>query len=414
MTALVDALDRIPAGGRIIAGAYCGGPTSLLRGVAERSSGRGWQLCTGLLLDDGGAYEAAGTGDLRLVTWHVTGAGRELAERGLLDYLPVQSVSARKADRDMGSRCRADPRHTTGLRWLVQPRTVGRLCAHRNQDREAVHRRSRRRAAPHLRPIPRARLGAGRPGALDDPNPDVSLAGTRRRQPGNRPACAHPVTGPPGAADRHRRRDRGDRLGARRRGRRPVTVRGHGHRRHGRPLRARPARWRAAGDPVTRSPWDTTADALRPREPGGWCPPIQRGALAAVARRAPAAGVGEQRRGDRSSRAGEQRSRGRSSDRRHRWINRLRRGRDPVDRRPAGHCPAVDDPRWTRSRIVPRLDANATVTIPRGMVDAVVTEHGIAQLEGKTLRQRAEALIDVAAPQHRQALGDALRHPVAI
>ena len=69
-----------------------------------------------------------------------------------------------------------------------------------------------------------------------------------------------------------------------------------------------------------------------------------------------------------------------------------------------------------RSRIVPRLDANATVTIPRGMVDFVVTEHGIAQLDGKTLRQRAEALIDVAAPQHRQALVDGLRparHPVA-
>jgi len=67
-----------------------------------------------------------------------------------------------------------------------------------------------------------------------------------------------------------------------------------------------------------------------------------------------------------------------------------------------------------RSRIVPRLGANATVTIPRGMVDVVVTEHGIAQLDGKTLRQRAEALINVAAPQHRQALGDALRQPVAI
>jgi 4-hydroxybutyrate CoA-transferase len=58
---------------------------------------------------------------------------------------------------------------------------------------------------------------------------------------------------------------------------------------------------------------------------------------------------------------------------------------------------------------VPRLGANATVTIPRGMVDVVVTEHGIARLEGNTIRRRAEALIDIAAPQHRQALGDALR-----
>ena len=64
------------------------------------------------------------------------------------------------------------------------------------------------------------------------------------------------------------------------------------------------------------------------------------------------------------------------------------------------------------SRIVPRLGLNAAVTIPRAMVDVVVTEHGVARLAGKTIRQRAEALIEVAAPQHRQALGDALRQPV--
>jgi 4-hydroxybutyrate CoA-transferase len=47
------------------------------------------------------------------------------------------------------------------------------------------------------------------------------------------------------------------------------------------------------------------------------------------------------------------------------------------------------------------------------MVDIVVTEQGIAQLEGKTIRQRTEALINIAAPQHRQALDDALRQAVA-
>ena len=62
-----------------------------------------------------------------------------------------------------------------------------------------------------------------------------------------------------------------------------------------------------------------------------------------------------------------------------------------------------------RSRIVPSIGSNGIVTIPRGMVDLVVTEHGVAQLEGKTLRARAEALIEVAAPQHREALADAAR-----
>jgi 4-hydroxybutyrate CoA-transferase len=34
----------------------------------------------------------------------------------------------------------------------------------------------------------------------------------------------------------------------------------------------------------------------------------------------------------------------------------------------------------------------------------VVTEHGVAHLYGKTIRQRARALIDVAAPAFREEL----------
>jgi acyl-CoA hydrolase len=56
------------------------------------------------------------------------------------------------------------------------------------------------------------------------------------------------------------------------------------------------------------------------------------------------------------------------------------------------------------SRIVPSL---GTVTIPRSMVDAVVTEHGVAHLAGLTTRERAQALIAIAHPDHQQALGEA-------
>lgn len=56
----------------------------------------GWSLCTGLLLDDGGVYEAAGSGDLRLMTWHVAAAGRRLVENGLIDYLPVRASQLEK------------------------------------------------------------------------------------------------------------------------------------------------------------------------------------------------------------------------------------------------------------------------------------------------------------------------------
>jgi acyl-CoA hydrolase len=58
----------------------------------------------------------------------------------------------------------------------------------------------------------------------------------------------------------------------------------------------------------------------------------------------------------------------------------------------------------TVSRIVPVLDAGAGVVTGRADVHYVVTEHGIAYLHGKTLRQRAEALIAIADPGFRAEL----------
>ncbi|MBZ5727884.1 MAG: 4-hydroxybutyrate CoA-transferase [Acidobacteriia bacterium] len=56
------------------------------------------------------------------------------------------------------------------------------------------------------------------------------------------------------------------------------------------------------------------------------------------------------------------------------------------------------------SRIVPRLQPGAGVVTSRGDVHYVVTEHGVAYLHGKTLRQRVEALITIADPQFRAEL----------
>jgi len=58
----------------------------------------------------------------------------------------------------------------------------------------------------------------------------------------------------------------------------------------------------------------------------------------------------------------------------------------------------------TVSRIVPRLQPGAGVVTSRGDVHYVITEHGVAYLHGKNLRQRAEALIEIAAPQFREEL----------
>ena len=56
------------------------------------------------------------------------------------------------------------------------------------------------------------------------------------------------------------------------------------------------------------------------------------------------------------------------------------------------------------SRIVPLLAPGAAVTTSRNDVDYVVTEYGVAKLKGRTLRQRAEALIAVAHPDFREDL----------
>jgi len=58
----------------------------------------------------------------------------------------------------------------------------------------------------------------------------------------------------------------------------------------------------------------------------------------------------------------------------------------------------------TISRIVPQLKPGAGVVTSRGDVHYVVTEHGVAYLHGRTLRERVRAMIRIAAPQFREEL----------
>lgn len=57
-----------------------------------------------------------------------------------------------------------------------------------------------------------------------------------------------------------------------------------------------------------------------------------------------------------------------------------------------------------RSRIVPWFEAGTVITTPRHQVDVVVTEHGTAELMGKTIRQRGLELASVAHPDYRDEL----------
>jgi acyl-CoA hydrolase/GNAT superfamily N-acetyltransferase len=63
------------------------------------------------------------------------------------------------------------------------------------------------------------------------------------------------------------------------------------------------------------------------------------------------------------------------------------------------------------SRLVARLRPGAAVLGPRSDTHFVVTEHGVAYLAGRSLQDRALALISIAAPEHREAL---LREALAL
>jgi 4-hydroxybutyrate CoA-transferase len=56
------------------------------------------------------------------------------------------------------------------------------------------------------------------------------------------------------------------------------------------------------------------------------------------------------------------------------------------------------------TKIVAQLDKGACVTTSRNDVQYIVTEYGIADLRGKTLRERAKSLINIAHPDFRKSL----------
>ncbi len=61
------------------------------------------------------------------------------------------------------------------------------------------------------------------------------------------------------------------------------------------------------------------------------------------------------------------------------------------------------------SKIVPQLAAGDVVTTLKNTVDKVVTEWGVAELRGRSIRERAAALIAIAHPDHRDALTTSAR-----
>ncbi len=64
--------------------------------------------------------------------------------------------------------------------------------------------------------------------------------------------------------------------------------------------------------------------------------------------------------------------------------------------------------RGTVSRIVASFSPGSVVTTSRCDVDHIVTEYGVASLRGRTLRERARALIAIAHPDFREALAESM------
>lgn len=56
------------------------------------------------------------------------------------------------------------------------------------------------------------------------------------------------------------------------------------------------------------------------------------------------------------------------------------------------------------SNIVPMLKHGAMITTSRNDMQYVATEYGVAQLRGKSVRQRAQELINIAHPDFREEL----------
>ncbi len=83
---------------------------------------------------------------------------------------------------------------------------------------------------------------------------------------------------------------------------------------------------------------------------------------------------------------------------------RAKRGK-PIIALPSTACDG------TVSRIAPRLGEGAGVVTTRGDVHYVVTEYGVADLHGRTVRERAMALISIAHPKFRHwLLAEAKQH----
>jgi acyl-CoA hydrolase len=87
-----------------------------------------------------------------------------------------------------------------------------------------------------------------------------------------------------------------------------------------------------------------------------------------------------------------------------RGTTRLHEGRDVRRTRPVFHRAALDDRRRIRLPHRRAVASRAAVTTFKNIVDCVVTEYGVAELRGSSIRERTRKLISIAHPKFREGL----------
>lgn len=85
------AIESIPDGATVVVSPACGTPTSLLAALLRRASGRGWTILSGLIFDAEDCIDALRRGEIAWRCWHPTSACAEVVTEGRLHYIPLRA-----------------------------------------------------------------------------------------------------------------------------------------------------------------------------------------------------------------------------------------------------------------------------------------------------------------------------------
>lgn len=400
----LDALRLVPDGAHLVVAPGCGAPTTVLAALPEASAARQWELATGILLGDPGLQSAVLDGDLACRTWHVPAALRRLVADGAVAYVPVRAsrVAAVLERWGVGAAVvRVSPPDRAGTVSLGGSVGYGldalRLASVRLAEVDPAVPRTHGDTSVHVSLFD-ALVESSTPMPTYAPAPpdatSLTIAGHVLGLLPRDPVLQVGIGAVPeavlaglGGADLGRVRFEGMGSDA------MVDLFEQGVLEAGEAdvLRspelmgsARLMRFAHANPAIGLYPSSSSHDTVR---------------LSGLERLVSINAAIEV---DLSGNINIETVRGRP-------VAGLGGALDFVEaaRRSPGGLRVVSlastSPDGTASRIVPAV---ATVSIPGGSTDTVVTEHGVARLEGLSVRERAEALIAIAHPGHRDALAD--------